>query len=558
MRVSAANLRQVGKGSEVALLTANTRNYLYLFAKDGRCRRVSVHEIPQSGDEKHLAELTDFSRRDSITAALTLPRSGNTDGYLFMVTEQGMVKRVTLGDFMAASASAELRVMNVDEKDKLSWVLVTTGGQEVLLVSNEGQSIRFAEEDVRSMGLAAGGVGGMKLKKGINIIYAAPVDPEGELLTMTAQGYAKRSSLSEYSSQGRNGGGVVTHKTTSRTGNVSAALMITSNPPEAIIVLPRKGGAKSVSLDEIPVMGRGVQGKQIVEIGDGNAVVALHFVTSSYQVAAENRVVVEEEIEAVTTGPVKKANPFNGKPSAAPTTNGSNGKATQPIEKIRAEKDKAPAKPAKTTSSRAAATPKPAATTSVVREKASPTAEKTKAPVKASKVEAAPKATTTNGSSREKAAPEKAKAEKAASASATPGKVPSKVPSKVDVVSKPSMTANGHNGKTKPAATANRDGDKKGVKAAKAEAASRPTQKARTASAQPANDIPSKAKAEVKKPAAKQEGAQRATPKAKSGEAQPQQPSLLPVEKTPAATPAAAPRRDQKLAAVTSVKRPKK
>jgi DNA gyrase subunit A len=564
-RVSAVSLRQVGKGSEVALITANTRDYLYLFAKDGRCRRVSVHEIPQNGDEKHLAELTDFSRRDTITAALALPRSGSSDGYLFMVTEQGMVKRVTLADFLAASASPELSVMNVDEKDKLASVLVTQGGQEVILVSSEGQSIRFSEEDVRSMGLAAGGVGGMKLKKGVTVIYAAVVDPDGELLTITAQGYAKRSALSEYSRQGRNGGGIVTHKTTPRTGDVTAALLIPAAPPEAIIVLPRKGGPKSVALDEIPTMGRSVQGKQIVEIGDGNSVIALRSVTSSYQVAVENRVVVEEEIEPVTTGPVKKANPFADKATPA----AQNGKT-----------------PAKSVSSKAAAAPKAAVTTrvaseKVVAEKASSektTGEKTvgekatsakdasakrtseksasddskeKTSPRLIEVEAAPKSSTTRGRSTDKAEAAPAKA-KGTSAKAT----------KDELAEKAAVVTNGSQDKT---TTSRRVSDKKASKPVEVEAAPRQGATTRASTAKAANGTPPKTKSEAQKPAAKGD---KQPAKAKATKVQPQQPSLLPADeekrvssqvggKSPI-TPPATPRREQKLAAVTSVKRPKK
>ncbi|MEZ4728895.1 MAG: DNA gyrase subunit A [Caldilineaceae bacterium] len=149
-------LRQLGKGGQVALLTANTRDWLYLFTKDGRCTRVSVHEIPQDGNPKHLSELCGFTRRDQITAAVTLPRENGShaSGYLFCVTEQGMVKRVTLTDFMVP-VSAEFSVMNVDDGDRLGWVLPTKGDAEVILVTGAGQSIRFGEEDVRSMGLAA-------------------------------------------------------------------------------------------------------------------------------------------------------------------------------------------------------------------------------------------------------------------------------------------------------------------------------------------------------------------------------------------------------------------
>ena len=528
-RLSASSLRQVGKGSEVALLTANTRDHLYLFAKDGRCRRVSIHEIPQSGEEKHLAEMTDFSRRDTITAALTLPRTGGGDGYLLMVTEQGMVKRVTLADFIAASASSELSVINVDDKDKLGWVMLTTGGQEVILVSSEGQSIRFAEEDVRSMGLAAGGVGGMKLKKGFPIIYAAPVDPEGELLTITAQGYAKRSAMSEYSSQGRNGGGIVTHKITARTGNVTAALMIGANPPEAIVLLPRKGGPKSVPMEEIPVMGRGVQGKQISEISDGNTVVALRSVTSSYQVAGENRAVVEQEVEAVTQGPVKKANPFATKPKAAPVSgaqvkaapvSGAQVKATP----INGAQDKA--------APSSGAQEKLAPTSSALNKTSS--SDTGKAAEKPAKAEVSPKAPATKVvSSKDVAAP----VEKAPSTQEAPKRA------SVETTPQPSARKAAQPVEHEQATLV----PKQAEMVASAETA--PRQKA---TKQGSAESP-KAKAETQASKPKQEPAKSETPKV--APAPPQQPSLLPESDD---LPVAPPRRDQKLAAVTSVKRPKK
>jgi len=563
-RVSPSALRQVGKGSEVALLTANTRDYLYLFAKDGRCRRVSVHEIPQSGEEKHLAEMSDFSRRDTITAGITLPRNGSGEGYLFMATEQGMVKRVTMSDFMAAAASADLSVMNVDDKDKLAWVLPTTGGQEVILVSSEGLSIRFAEEDVRSMGLAAGGVGGMKLKKGFTIVYAGPVDPAGELLTITAQGYAKRSAMSEYSSQGRNGGGIVTHKTTTRTGNVTAALVLTSTPPEAVIVLARKGGPKSVALEEIPTTGRGVQGKPIVEIGDGNTVVALRSVTSSYQVATENRSVVEEEIEeeekkkpkAVTPGPVKKVSPFaKAEPSPKPIvpSNGNNEKRTPapaadktpsrpPVEDATSKRSvatnthgdkavlspvqiKTPAKPSK-----ADVAPKPVAATTEGIDKATPPSENGKAAAKSLKVETDQKpAIATNGhGAKAVAAPAQDKAD-----------------------AKPPVETNGATRKT----TIVSSDAKAPVKASKAGAASETPAPSKSA-VKAESSTPVKVKAEQQTSTKKREAVQPEAPKVTPAPPASHQPSLLPESSENA--PAIAPRRDHKLAAVTSVKRPKK
>ena len=326
-KVSVAGLRQVGKGSEVELLTANTRDYLYLFAKDGRCRRVAIHEIPQDGSDKHLAEMTDFTRRDSITAALPLARTPSTDGYLFLVTEQGMVKRVTMADFVAASGGAELSVMNVEEKDRLRWALVTRGDQEIILVSAEGQSIRFREEDVRAMGLPAGGVGGMKLKKGDTVVYAAVVDPAGELLTMTAQGFAKRTPLSEYSSQGRNGGGIVTHKPSPRSGPVVGALLLPAGAAQTLLALPRKGGVKSVPLAEIPHMGRGVLGKLVVDLGSGNSVVALRGVAAG---VPDGGAAEEEDALPLVKGAATKPTPAKAAPAKPAAANAANTDAKLP------------------------------------------------------------------------------------------------------------------------------------------------------------------------------------------------------------------------------------
>jgi len=262
-----STLLEVGKDSQVALLAASTRDLLYVFSKDGRCSRIGIHELPEEGSKK-AAELTGFSGRDTLTAALALPRERDEEkeGYLFCVTEQGMVKRVTVADVQNNTGS-EYVVMNVDDKDRLVAVLQTEGTQEVILVSAQGQAIRFSEEDVRSMGLPAGGVGGMKLRAKDRIVYAGVVAGEGELLTVTAAGFAKRSALAEYSLQGRNGGGIVTHKLTEKTGELTAAQLLPPKVDNAwLVFVTARGGARAALAAEIPAMGRSVLGKQVLEV----------------------------------------------------------------------------------------------------------------------------------------------------------------------------------------------------------------------------------------------------------------------------------------------------
>ncbi len=260
--IDSSTLRQVGANAATALLTANTREQLYIFTTDGRCRRVGIHEIAQD-ETKHAADLTDLTRRDGVAACLPLPRltSQEATGSLFLVTLGGSVKRISLAD-LVASAAADPDVIRVEGKDKLGWVFPTTGTGEVILVTARGQAIRFREEDVRSAGLAAGGIGGMKVKKGDQIVAACALDPNGELVTVTGEGYVKRTPLSEYSVQGRNGGGIVAHKLTARTGFITGAAVLSAES-EYVVFGTGKGIARPIAVADIPASGRSTQGQQV-------------------------------------------------------------------------------------------------------------------------------------------------------------------------------------------------------------------------------------------------------------------------------------------------------
>ena len=302
---SKTGLRKLAAHAEVALLPANTRDYLYLFTGDGRCARVSVHEIPE-GRGKHAAEFTGLTRRQSITAAVVLPRVApdEAQGALFLATEQGMVKRITAGDLIRAGAG-EPEVIRLEKKDRLGWVVHTRGDGEVILVSAQGRSIRFQESEVRTMGLAAGGVGGMKLKRGDRLVQAQVVDPEGELLTVTEQGFAKRTPLSEYSRQGRNGGGIIAHKISPRTGSVADARVVRQDRVRLLAFITRKHVVKPADLADVMASGRSTQGRRVVTLAAGD------------QVAAVQPVPVAPELRGNGAGPAGQAEqPAPGAPSA--------------------------------------------------------------------------------------------------------------------------------------------------------------------------------------------------------------------------------------------------
>jgi DNA gyrase subunit A len=300
-------LRQAGRDSQIALLTTNTRDVLYVFTRDGRCARVDVHQIPADETTKSLADFTGFKGKDGVAAVVALPRARNGDsGSFFFATERGAVKRVSVADVQANTAT-EFTVFNVENSDRLGWALHTSSNQEVLLLSADGQSIRFGADDVRITGLPAGGVGGMKLRSKDRLIYAGVVDPAGELATISAQGYAKRTAMAEYSSQGRNGGGILAHKLVERTGKMGAGMVL---PPRAdgdhVVLVSVKGVARPISVADIPRMGRAASGKQILTLAEKDTVTAAWRIADSTSPAGGDGEHAVVEMIAATAPPAPR------------------------------------------------------------------------------------------------------------------------------------------------------------------------------------------------------------------------------------------------------------
>lgn len=176
------------------------------------------------------------------------------------------------------------------------------------------------------MGLSAAGVGGMRLKKGDRIIYAGVVMPGAELITLTANGFGKRTVLADYPSQGRNGGGIVTHKLTARTGPISTALLLNgAEPNETLLAVTRKGVPKLLPLNDLPQLGRSVQGKPVLELIANDPVVLLQ------------RVTAENEPPPTAPGDSGQSSPSGASPPPSPTaapTSGANGGAPPPRQQL--------------------------------------------------------------------------------------------------------------------------------------------------------------------------------------------------------------------------------
>ncbi len=250
----------------LALLEANTQDILYLFAADGQAVSLPVHQLPQArelGAGTHWAELTAFSRRQHVVAALVRPLEAT--GYLFLATLAGVVKRIRLDDLPGVVAGT-FSVLNVGDEDALGWARLTSGDDEVVLATAMGQLIRFAEEEVRPMGLPAGGVMGIRLAGDTDGVVAADVaDPDAYVWSITDNGLAKASPMSQYPKQGRYGQGVINVRLPA--GASEVVTVVIGEVRSEILVLTSTGSVRKLRLDAAAVGNRPIRPQPVVKVG---------------------------------------------------------------------------------------------------------------------------------------------------------------------------------------------------------------------------------------------------------------------------------------------------
>ena len=198
---------------------------------------------------------------------------------LFMVTANGVVKKIDIDDFSQVRRSGMVAI-KLKGDDELKWVLSSSGSDQIMLVTSDGNAIRFKEKDVRPMGRGASGVMGVRLEKGHKVV-GADIVPSGvekglRILVVMENGYGKRTDLKFYKLQNRGGRGIMTAKITFKTGKAVSA-HVTSEENKELIAVSRKGQVIRTSIESISVLGRATQGVRIMrlESGDGLASVVV-------------------------------------------------------------------------------------------------------------------------------------------------------------------------------------------------------------------------------------------------------------------------------------------
>ncbi|MFO7683021.1 MAG: DNA gyrase subunit A, partial [Chloroflexota bacterium] len=278
----------------VAIQEANTQDILYLFTADGRAVSLPVYQLAQSrevGQGNHWSEMTTLSKRDHLAASLVIPP--DAEGYLFLTTLSGVVKRVRLED-LPGITTEPFTVINVQDDDALGWARITTGTEEVILVTASGQAIRFQEDTVRPMGLPAGGVLGIKLAdEADGIVSMEIVTPNSYLWSITDNGLAKATEIEQYPTQGRHGQGVINVRLPKDAAEVVAAVIGTADTE--IIITSVVGTTKQIKMGQTALGGRSIKPQSVWKVGPPNRI------TGAVRLTA--RVAVAEEVERETAVP---------------------------------------------------------------------------------------------------------------------------------------------------------------------------------------------------------------------------------------------------------------
>lgn len=261
------------------LLLASTHDTILCFSNFGKVYWLKVYQLPQAGRNargKPIVNLLPLAESERINAILPI-RGYENNSFVFLATAKGTVKKVELTEFSRPRANGII-ALELRDDDKLIGANITNGKQEIMLFTNAGKVIRFAEEDVRSMGRTACGVRGVKLQEGQRVISLIVIEKLDDILTATENGYGKRTSLEEYRQTGRGGQGVISIQVTERNGQVVGATQVHQN--DEVMLVSNKGTLVRVPASEISLVGRNTQGVRLINLSNEELLVGLERVAT--------------------------------------------------------------------------------------------------------------------------------------------------------------------------------------------------------------------------------------------------------------------------------------
>jgi len=256
------------------LLIASTHATILCFSNLGKVYWLKVYLIPLAGRNSRgrpMVNLLPLEAGERVTSIL--PVEEYAEGhYIFMATANGTVKKTPLTDF-ARRRSVGLRALHLDDDDVLVGTAITQGDCDVMLFSSEGKAVRFKETDVRSMGRTARGIRGIRLGEGYTMISLIIPQPDGMVLSVSENGYGKRTQIEGFPTKGRGGKGLIAMSTSDRNGKMVGAVQVFDG--DELMLISNQGTLVRTRSDEVSILGRNTQGVRVIRTKDGESLVGV-------------------------------------------------------------------------------------------------------------------------------------------------------------------------------------------------------------------------------------------------------------------------------------------
>ncbi|MFQ5511356.1 MAG: DNA gyrase subunit A [Candidatus Krumholzibacteriia bacterium] len=253
------------------IFIASTHSYILFFTDRGRCHWLKVHHIPVAGRQargKAIVNLLGLAEGERITGRVPVSEF-NEDQYLITATRNGQIKKTPLSRYSRPRRGG-IVAMTLKGDDMLITAAVSNGEQDIVLSKKDGRAIRFKETDVRSMGRTAAGVRGVRLDAGDKVVGMVVVAKDATLLTVTENGFGKRSALDDYATKHRGGKGVINIRTTQRNGKVISINEVKDG--DDIMIITRKGIVIRCPISQLSVIGRNTQGVRLINLDEEDVV----------------------------------------------------------------------------------------------------------------------------------------------------------------------------------------------------------------------------------------------------------------------------------------------
>jgi len=256
------------------IFVTSTHNSLMFFTNTGKVFRLKTYELPEASRTAKgtaIVNLLQLSQGEKVTAVMPVTDFNDDSLYVLMATSNGLIKKTKLSEYSNIRKTG-IQAITLKEDDELIDVRLTDGNNDIIMVTREGLSIRFKEEEVRAVGRTSMGVKGIALGKEDKVVGMEPIkEDNGYVLAITENGFGKRTELEEYRCQGRAGKGVLTYKVTSKTGNIVGVKLVNDN--DEVMLITDTGIIIRLNVNDISILGRNTQGVTLMRTSDGGKVI---------------------------------------------------------------------------------------------------------------------------------------------------------------------------------------------------------------------------------------------------------------------------------------------